>query len=480
MAFAYKDRVKETTTTTGTGSVTLGGAVTGFRRFQDAFATSDTMHYVIDGGTEWEVGLGTLSTTTTLARTTVLSSSNGGSAVNFSAGTKNVWCGIPAAAVAPFAAAFAALTAASDKMAYFSGATTMDTADLTSFARTLLDDADAATMRTTLGLAIGTNVQAYSSVLAATTASFTTADETKLDNITITQAVDLDAIETRVNALDAAVILKGTWDASVGTFPGSGSAQAGESWIVSVAGTVNSVAFAVGDRIIAIIDNASTSTYASNWFKADYTDQVSSVAGRTGAVVLTATDVAITSVTAETAPAVGDEVAIYDLSATAIRKMTLENLLKVINGLTEDTAPAGADFILSYDTSASGVKKIALTRIREETIIIPVSDEATTITTGTAKVTFRMPFAMTLTGVRASLTTVSSSGNPAIDINEGGASIFSTTLTIDANEKTSTTAATPAVISDTSLADDAEITIDIDTAGTGAKGLKVTLIGYRT
>lgn len=91
-----------------------------------------------------------------------------------------------------------------------------------------------------------------------------------------------------------------------------------------------------------------------------------------------------------------------------------------------------------------------------------------------------MPHAMTLTEVRASLSTSSSSGNPAIDVNEGGVSIFSTTLTIDSGEKTSTTAATPAVISDPSLADDAEITIDIDTAGTGAKGLKVYLIGTRS
>jgi hypothetical protein len=110
---------------------------------------------------------------------------------------------------------------------------------------------------------------------------------------------------------------------------------------------------------------------------------------------------------------------------------------------------------------------------------IAVSDETTAITTGTAKVTFRMPFAMTLTGVRASLKTASSSGNPAIDVNEGGVSIFSTTLTIDATEKTSVTAATPAVISDAALADDAEITVDIDTAGTGAVGLKLWLIGVR-
>jgi hypothetical protein len=114
-----------------------------------------------------------------------------------------------------------------------------------------------------------------------------------------------------------------------------------------------------------------------------------------------------------------------------------------------------------------------------EVIGIAVSDEETALTTGTAKVTFRMPFAMTLTAVRASLTTASTSGLPTFDINEGGTTILSTKLSIDANEKTSTTAATAAVISDTGLADDAEITIDIDVAGTGAKGAKVYLIGRR-
>lgn len=114
-----------------------------------------------------------------------------------------------------------------------------------------------------------------------------------------------------------------------------------------------------------------------------------------------------------------------------------------------------------------------------EFLTIPISDETTAITTGTAKVTFRMPYAFTLTAVRASLSTASSSGIPTFDINEGGSTILSTKLTIDANEKTSTTAATAAVISDSALADDAEITIDVDVAGTGAKGAKITLIGYR-
>jgi hypothetical protein len=114
-------------------------------------------------------------------------------------------------------------------------------------------------------------------------------------------------------------------------------------------------------------------------------------------------------------------------------------------------------------------------------LVVAASDETTALTTGTAKITFRMPRAVTLTAVRASLTTAQASGNIfTVDINEAGTSILSTKLTIDNTEKTSTTAATPPVISDTALADDAEMTIDIDQIGNGtATGLKVTLIGTR-
>ena len=117
-----------------------------------------------------------------------------------------------------------------------------------------------------------------------------------------------------------------------------------------------------------------------------------------------------------------------------------------------------------------------------ESIILSASDETTALTTGTAKVTFRMPYAFTVSGVRASLSTAQASGSIlTVDINDSGTTILSTKLTIDNTEKTSTTAATPAVISDTALADDAEITIDIDQVGDGtAKGLKVVLIGTRT
>ncbi len=112
---------------------------------------------------------------------------------------------------------------------------------------------------------------------------------------------------------------------------------------------------------------------------------------------------------------------------------------------------------------------------------IAVSDETTDLTTGTAKVTFRMPFAITLTGVRASVTTAPTGGTLlTVDINQGGSSILSTVLTFDDSEKTTTTAATPAVISTSALTDDAEMTIDIDAVGStiAGDGLKVTLIGH--
>jgi hypothetical protein len=116
-------------------------------------------------------------------------------------------------------------------------------------------------------------------------------------------------------------------------------------------------------------------------------------------------------------------------------------------------------------------------------IQLAVSDETTALTAGTAKVTFRMPHAMTLTGVRASLSTAQSSGTIlTIDVNHNGSTIFiSNWLTIDNTEKTSVTAVDPCIINTTSLTDDAEITIDIDQIGNGtAKGLKITLIGTRS
>lgn len=115
------------------------------------------------------------------------------------------------------------------------------------------------------------------------------------------------------------------------------------------------------------------------------------------------------------------------------------------------------------------------------TLVVACSDEITNLTTGTAKITFRMPHAMQVEYIRASLTVAQSAGSLlTVDVNENGTTILSTKLTFDNGEKTTTTAATPPVISDANLADDAEITIDIDQVGTaGAKGLKVAIVGRR-
>ena len=113
-----------------------------------------------------------------------------------------------------------------------------------------------------------------------------------------------------------------------------------------------------------------------------------------------------------------------------------------------------------------------------KTLTVAVSDETTALTTGNGKIAIRAPTAMEITDIRASLTGAgSTSGTTTIDINDGGTTILSTKLTIDNTEKTSTTAATPLVISDSSIADDAEITIDIDQIGDGtATGLKVYFV----
>ena len=99
MALVLNDRVKETSTTTGTGAMALAGAAVGFITFATGIANNNTTYYTIhnQGTNEWEVGLGTLDgTSANLTRTTVITSSDGGTAVNFNTGTKDVFCTLPA------------------------------------------------------------------------------------------------------------------------------------------------------------------------------------------------------------------------------------------------------------------------------------------------------------------------------------------------------------------------------------------------
>lgn len=185
------------------------------------------------------------------------------------------------------------------------------------------------------------------------------------------------------------------------------------------------------------------------------------------------------------------------IAADTVTYAKMQNVSATDKVLGRSTAGAGdveeivctsAGRALIDDANASdqrttlGLGSLATQSTFPVSIGVACSDETTALTTGTGKVTFRMPHAMTVTAVRASLTTAQASGSIfTVDINESGTSIISTKLTIDNTEKTSTTAATAPVISDASLADDAEMTVDIDQVGDGtAKGLKIWLIGTRT
>ena len=142
---------------------------------------------------------------------------------------------------------------------------------------------------------------------------------------------------------------------------------------------------------------------------------------------------------------------------------------------TKGTAVFGGDVV------TSGSLVVESQASFEDYMIISVSADNTDLQTGTGLVTLRAPFAMDLYQIpRASLST-NGTTQTTVDINVGGTTIMNTNkLTIDANEGTSTTAATAAALTTTSITDDQQITIDVDAAGTGARGLKVTLYYRRT
>jgi hypothetical protein len=154
--------------------------------------------------------------------------------------------------------------------------------------------------------------------------------------------------------------------------------------------------------------------------------------------------------------------------------------LPLSSGVTGTLQAAQFPALTGAVTTSAG----SLSTTAKVVIQLACSDPTTAITAGTNKMTFRMPFAMTLTEVRASVATAPTGSTMIIDVNEAGSSIFyaGTLLSIDAGEKTSTTAATAAVLFDILLADDAEITVDFDQVGStvAGAGVVVTLIGTRT
>jgi hypothetical protein len=145
------------------------------------------------------------------------------------------------------------------------------------------------------------------------------------------------------------------------------------------------------------------------------------------------------------------------------------------------SAPAALAATAAAGSSTDAARSDHAHQRDSDVIVIPVGDESTALTTGTNKVRFRLPFAATLLAVRANVNTAPTGSTLIVDVNEAGTSVLSTKLSIDASETSSTTAATAAVISDSSLADDAEVSIDIDQIGStvAGAGLKVSLFVRR-
>mgnify|MGYP003625595981 FL=1 len=302
MALVIKDRVKETTTTTGTGTYTLAGAEVGFQSFS-TIGNGNTTYYTVTNGGDWEVGIGTYTASgTTLARTTILSSSNSDNAVDWSVGEKFVFVTQPSSKASFLDASGNLSLGDNDKAIFGAGSDLQIYHDSTtgkshiteSGVSHLVIQGQEIQFQTGLGttLLVTDSLKVslrYSGVQKLETSS---SGISVTGNVTVTGTVDgrdiatdgatLDNVETEVAALANGMVYKGDWDASAGSFPSG--AQTGWFYYVSVAGTVNSIAFHVGDNIVATTDNASTTTFANNWSKHDNTDAVQSVVGLIGSI----------------------------------------------------------------------------------------------------------------------------------------------------------------------------------------------------
>lgn len=208
MALVVADRIKETTTTTGTGTVTLLGASTGFQSFA-AVGNANTTYYAIvaQTGTEWEVGIGTYTLSgTTLARTTVLASSNSGAAVTFSAGTKDVFVTYPAGKTVTtdtlaFPPAIGTTTPAAGAFTTLAASSTATLSGLTASTALALDASKNAVSVTNTGT--GNNVLATSPTLTNPTVTSYVESVVVIGTVTTTNTLSLTSGTVQTATLTA-------------------------------------------------------------------------------------------------------------------------------------------------------------------------------------------------------------------------------------------------------------------------------------
>jgi hypothetical protein len=310
MAFAVNDRVKETSTTTGTGTFTLAGAVEGFETFSSAIGNSNTTYYAITNQgvpTEFEVGIGTVGAGT-LSRDTIISSSNSDAAVNFSAGEKNVFCTLPASkAVLENDSGVASATT------FLGSGAQLTNLNASNVASGTLPDAR---FPATLPVANGSNL----TDLNASNLSTGTVDNARLD-------ADLAAIGGLTSAADKGIQFTGSGTA--GTFD---LTTAGKALLDDVDAAAQRTTLGLGS--IATLNTVTLTTDTTGDYVASITagEGITGTASGEGSTPTLAVD--LNELTTSTADADGDFFAVVD-SVGAQKKLTKGNI--AISGFNNDS-----------------------------------------------------------------------------------------------------------------------------------------------
>lgn len=274
-------------------------------------------------------------------------------------------------------------------------------------------------------------------------------------NVDISTATAVAANTAKISYTDAAAVSANTAKVSA---DGSFATHSDFTKTTAVANTDGT------QRILADINEDGT------YVVTDWTPPSGGTDDQTGAEVpLTTTNfdgnLSATDTNVQTAMETLDELSLTGVASNTAGLTGASTVTNIVRGNKAD-----------IESWASDPARVAICEdcTEYEYIQVAASDLTTSITTGTSKAYFRMPYAATLSEVRVSLLTAGTTTGITVDINEAGVSVLSTKLTTDATEKTSTTATTAAVISDSALADDAEITIDFDGVPTGGQGVIIT------